>query len=460
MLPQWPCAGLALLLAACTTGAVPAPAQPPPAARSVTADVALLTFDSAWSRIAHTHYDTAWAGVDWPAVRDELRPRAASARTIGELRAVIVRMLERLGESHFVLIPAEAAEAADALGHDREAAGHVAGDAGLRVRLVDGELLVWQVDPGGPAAAAGVRTGWSVEAIGGRPLRPRLEHLEGLPAAEQRLARLRLQFQVHAELEGDVGAQRRLRLRDGSGRSRDIVLVLRQSPGELVRFGSLPPMRASLSHERVALDARCVGLIRMNVWMVPLMPAFDRAIDATRDCAGMVIDLRGNPGGVAGMVMGTAGHFIDDTVALGVMRTRTSELRLRANPRRVAADGRAVAPYAGPVAILVDELTVSTSELFAAGLQGVGRARVFGSRSAGQALPAMLARLPTGDVLMHAIADYTGPGGVRIEGDGVLPDVLVKPTRTALLAGVDPALDAALDWIRRTTANLDGENGP
>jgi carboxyl-terminal processing protease len=172
----------------------------------------------------------------------------------------------------------------------------------------------------------------------------------------------------------------------------------------------------------------------------------------------MVIDLRGNPGGVAGMIMGTAGHFIDDTVALGVMRTRTSELRFRANPRRVAADGRAVAPYAGPVAILVDELTVSTSELFAAGLQGVGRARVFGSRSAGQALPAMLARLPTGDVLMHAIADYTGPGGVRIEGDGVLPDVHVEPTRAALLAGVDPALDAALDWIRRTTANPDGEN--
>jgi hypothetical protein len=46
--------------------------------------LALLTFDSAWSRIATTHYDTAYGGVDWPASATELRPRAAAARTLGD----------------------------------------------------------------------------------------------------------------------------------------------------------------------------------------------------------------------------------------------------------------------------------------------------------------------------------------------------------------------------------------
>jgi carboxyl-terminal processing protease len=146
--------------------------------------------------------------------------------------------------------------------------------------------------------------------------------------------------------------------------------------------------------------------------------------------------------------MGTAGHFLSDTLPLGFMRSRSGPpLRFKANPRRVRADGTPVEPYAGPLAILTDEMSASTSEFFAAGLQGVGRARVFGGNSAGQALPAMLIRLPTDDVLMHVMADFTGPRGVRIEGRGVQPDVPVPDTRQDLLAHRDAPLHAALAWI-------------
>jgi carboxyl-terminal processing protease len=154
--------------------------------------------------------------------------------------------------------------------------------------------------------------------------------------------------------------------------------------------------------------------------------------------------------------MGTAGHFLNDTLPLGYMRARgvgnrVSELRFKANPRRVRPDGSRVEPYAGPLAILTDEMSASTSEFFAAGLQGVGRARVFGSNTAGQALPAAIIRLPTDDMLMHVFADFTGPGGVRIEGRGVQPDEVVPDTRADLLAGRDAPLRAALAWITGAT---------
>ena len=103
--------------------------------------------------------------------------------------------------------------------------------------------------------------------------------------------------------------------------------------------------------------------------------------------------------------------------------------------------------FAGPVAILTDEMTASTSEIFAGGLQALRRARVFGATSSGQALPSLMPRLPNGDVLLHAIADMIGPGGVRWEGPGVVPDTPAPVTREALLAGRDPALDAAVAWI-------------
>lgn len=406
--------------------------------------LALLTFDSAWSRIATTHYDTAFGGVDWHGARDELRPRAAAATTLAGLRRVIDELLQRLGESHYVLIPHEVA---DALEEGRGVEPAVSGEAGLQVRLVDDAFVVWRVDEDGAAARAGIRPGWTLLGVDGRELASQVAALRALPPTEQRTALTRLLYQANAALTGESGQSMRLQLVNAERDTVESGIVLRPTRGEMVRFGNLPPVMALLHHEQIATDAGCIGLIRLNVWVVPLVPAFDRGLDTMRGCAGIIVDLRGNPGGVAGMIMGTAGHFLSDTLPLGFMRTRTSRLRFKANPRRVRADGSAVTPYAGPLAILVDEMSASTSEFFAAGLQGVGRARVFGTPTAGQALPALMVRLPTNDVLMHVIADFTGPGGVRIEGRGVVPDVAITSTRSDLLEGRDAPLRAALDWI-------------
>lgn len=74
------------------------------------AELPLATFDTAWSIIQRTHWDTTYNGVNWLAVRDELRPRAAAAQTRGALRAVLSDMLSRLGQSHFAVIPQELAD--------------------------------------------------------------------------------------------------------------------------------------------------------------------------------------------------------------------------------------------------------------------------------------------------------------------------------------------------------------
>jgi carboxyl-terminal processing protease len=420
------------------------PSAAAPASRSVDTRLALLTFDSAWSRIAHTHYDTAFNGVDWVGVRDELRPRAAQAATLRELRAVISEMLGRLGESHFTLIPAEAR---DLLSANPAGARSISGSAGFQVRLVEGDLLVSRVQPGSAAADAGVRTGWTLVSVDGRPVATRVAALAALPGAERRTSLTGMLYGANAELAGAVGTAIEVRFRDERGNQVDRALELRQVAGEVVQFGNLPPVLAALEHELLPAGSGCVGVIRLNVWMGTLGPAFDRAIDEVRRCDGVVIDLRGNPGGLAGMVMGTAGHFLNDTLVLGHMQQRTTALRLKANPRRVSADGSLVEPFSGPLAIIIDEMSASTSEVFAAGLQGVGRARVFGAPSAGQALPAHVVRLPTGDVLMHVIANFTGPHGARIEGHGVVPDVPATSSREDLLAGRDVPMLYAFDWI-------------
>jgi carboxyl-terminal processing protease len=61
----------------------------------------------------------------------------------------------------------------------------------------------------------------------------------------------------------------------------------------------------------------------------------------------------------------------------------------------------------------------------------------------------MATKLPTGDVLMHVVADFVAPDGSRIEGRGVTPDMVVPLVRRDILARRDAPLEAAFDWIDR-----------
>jgi len=150
--------------------------------------------------------------------------------------------------------------------------------------------------------------------------------------------------------------------------------------------------------------------------------------------------------------MGISGYFVNERVTLGVMKTRDGELRFVANPRLVNASGERVEAFNGPLAILVDSMSGSASECFAGGMQSIGRARIFGQTSMGQALPALFDRLPNGDLLIHAYGDFVTATGTRLEGRGVIPDESVPLERADLLAGRDRTMEAALAWIDRSSA--------
>ena len=103
--------------------------------------------------------------------------------------------------------------------------------------------------------------------------------------------------------------------------------------------------------------------------------------------------------------------------------------------------------FKGPVAILMDGSSGSTAEIFAGGMQDIKRARIFGSRSMGAALPSVIEKLPNGDGFQYAVANYISQGGSTLEGRGVIPDQEVVLTRESLLSGRDPVLAAAVEWI-------------
>lgn len=407
---------------------------------------ALETFDAVWTIVRDTHFDPTFNGVDWDAARTEFRPRAAAASSPTELRAVLHQMLGRLGQSHFSVLPGVVSEASG------PGAPVGAATPGFDVRVVGDQVLVTKVDPASGAHSAGVRPGWRLTAIGGKPVAELLERLEDAP--EDRVRRLEAWRSLQSRLRGADGSELSVTFEDGAGASVSKTIARWQPQGQAVTVGNLPTMFVQVTNEkRLTPAGRPAGVIGFNVWMATVDRPFQLAIDEHRGDSGIVIDLRGNPGGLAAMMMGLAGHFIGERDSLGTMKTRDNELKFTVNPRLVNARGERVDVFAGPVAILVDSLSASASECFTGGMQSLKRVRVFGERTMGAALPSQFDRLPNGDVFIHATADFVTSDGTRLEGRGVIPDQLVPLRRQDLLKGQDAALEAALAWIDQASSS-------
>lgn len=382
------------------------------------------TFEKVWSTIRDQHWETKPGGLDWDAVHREFRPRVEAAENAEAARAIMREMLARLHQTHFTVVPA----VAYANGNGNQGGD---GSPGFDIRVLNGRVIVVE------AEQSIIRPGTEMVSADGVKLAPLAAQL----AADPAISGLTLHRAILQQLTGQPGTKKKFEVLDGAGVMTSLDVTLTEARGNLAGFGNLPPQHVWFEFKRIGNS----GYVRFNEFLdlVRMMAQFSKAINDCAQCDGLVIDLRGNPGGIGAMAMGMAGFLTDKAdLRLGTMYMRGAALNFVINPRAGA--------YAGPVAILVDGLSASTSEIFAGGLQDIGRARVFGTRTAGAALPSVFTRLPNGDGFQYAVANYISQGGKALEGNGVTPDVEVKLSRESLLAGQDTVLEAALDWIRRT----------
>ena len=408
--------------------------------------VAIASFDSLWSIVRNTYVDTAFVSTRWVAVRDSLRPRAERVVTRGELDRLLSETLHTIPDSHFYIIPKRVATD-DSTDEKRSGRGFT----GLAVRVAENDVVAWRVEAGSPAAAAGLKTGQIVKRIGDKHPDVMLQRVRAMPEKARPRAMSELLHGLNNSLMPPAGDSVTVEI-DDAGKKTVRRLTAVAAKGRVSQYGNLPPIAGLVRWSRIPVDGgKCVGTVGFNIWLPALVPDLEVAVDSATICSGVIVDLRGNSGGVGAMVMGFGGYFVDSVQSLGTMRMRQLSLKFVINPQLSRNDGSHMAPYIGPVAILVDPMTASTSEIFATGMQRIGRARVFGERSAGAALPALMKRLPSGDVFVHAIADFTDPDGRRIEGAGAVPDEEVPLSIKDLLDGRDGALDAAVRWISVST---------
>ncbi len=401
------------------------------------------SFETVWKTVLDNHWDPQMGGLDWQAVHDELRPNIEAATTMSQARQIMTSMLDRLHQTHFGVFPGDLykeLDTPDSSGGKGSGGGSRSGNPGIDLRVLEGHAVVTSVEPGSPAASRGVKAGWEIVRVNAREMAPVLAGIRE-QFSTSTLLDIRLTRSVLSRLQGKSGSTVQLDFLDGRDQAVSLNLERTQPRGRIASLGNFPGDYFWAEWRKVRPD---VAYVRFNQFMDPetLTKTVEESVKGCRDCSGFVIDVRGNPGGIGGLAMGVAGWFIDQSgLQLGTEYLRGTTLKFVVFPRPQ--------PFRGPLAVLVDGCSASTAEIFAGGLKDVRRARVFGTRTAGAALPSIVTRLPNGDGFQYAIANYVSQGGKPLEGIGVIPDEEVRLTRHQLLEGQDSVLEAALDWIQK-----------
>lgn len=402
---------------------------PPERSKSLTENQSRLfvaSFDEMTRMIEESFWDPDYLEECWGELKADCREEVRSANSAKEARSAMRKLLASLEMSHFGLIPDSASQELSGSPSD--------GEAGMILRVSDGRAIVVRLEEGGAAELAGIQPGDEILKVGERDLAPRIKEW-----GESGSRYLPIQA-LKSACSGEPGTEREYLVR-GPEEDRVVTLTFQEPSDEYPRVGMGNISPVPLVMEKRILEDNILYL-RLNMFLGPMqvMPWFQSAIQEHKDAKGMIFDLRGNPGGLGLMACGLAGWLIEDAgIELGTMKTKATEMNFVVNPR---IDG-----WVKPVALLIDEGSASTSEIMAQGLRDIGRVRLFGRTTAGAALPSVLVKLPNGDILQYAMADYVSVSGKRMEGVGVEPDEIIEVDPDQIREFGDPALTRAAYWI-------------
>ena len=391
-------------------------------------------FDFVWETIRDHYYDPKLHGADWNAARAHYLPLAMQAADDEAFWDVLDRMTGELRDAHTrVESPTRVAL--------RKLDQVIS--LGVSFVPVTGGLAVSSVHTDSDAWWAGVRPGMTLATIEGEDANAAYRRLmaETRFDSTERSRHLRAMRRITA---GAEGSKVRLGFQRGDGTRFEVDLARRRIT-----------TRAFASH-RVLPSG--FGYLRLTQWTLGVMPRAMEGLDALKSTPGLVIDLRGNPGGSLHTVNAMLGRFFEKKTQLGRVLTRSGKpisllfgtVEVIKLTNEVSGDPAA---YNGPVVILVNATSGSGSEFFAATMQAAGRAVIAGEPSCGCLLGFLgYARIPGGAELAYSEVGFVMSNGKRIEGEGVIPDHHVPLTLDDLRVGRDRTLEQAQEILRAMTA--------
>ncbi|MFH1142664.1 MAG: S41 family peptidase [Candidatus Uhrbacteria bacterium] len=282
---------------------------------------------------------------------------------------------------------------------------------GAEIGIKDDQLQVVAPLPDTPAMVAGLMTGDKIFQING-----------------QDTSSMSLEEAV-MNIRGTKGTSVTLTIgREGQTELLEIVIV-----------------RDEISIDSLRWKIRDDGIAEINLFFFnqDTSELFSEAVNEiiTSDVDGIILDLRGNPGGLLSMAVAVAQEWTGQQV---VVQEKIQEENSAFNGRGSARLGDI------PTVVLVNGGSASASEIVAGALQDYGLATIVGMQTFGKGSVQDFRQLPDGSAVKLTIAEWLTPNGRTIHEIGITPDVVIDYTIEDFYAGIDPQLEIATQIIQGT----------
>lgn len=386
---------------------------------------ALLAFETVIKTMKSNYFDQSYNGLEWDKLVAETRSKISAEKDSAKAYNEIKVLLKKLGHSHLEFSPPYEIKAMEE--NNKLKASGSPKELPFQFELYEDQLLITKVDAKSDAYQAGLRPGMLVQQIADMKVK---DLIKIYPVHAQFFIPLFRYPEETIQLQGVNHKKEPFQLK----------FKLEFFKGKLLALGNIQGYPGEF--ESKILDSN-IGYVRFNIFLPEPVTNAVKAIKSMKDCKGIIIDLRNNPGGAGILSCALAKEFCEKNYLLGTQHTTAdngvAELRFPVQAQKE--------PIKSKVVILINGSSASTSEILAIGMQENKSAIIVGTKSPGLALPSLILNLDDGSIFQYPIADFKTPNNKSLEGLGVKPDYEVKLSPEKLAEGQDDQINKAIEII-------------
>jgi C-terminal processing protease CtpA/Prc len=332
------------------------------------------------------------------------------------------------------------------------------GAPALRLEKIEGQAVVMSVRDVSESEAMGPSSGTVILAVDGIPVREALARVPAwLVAAASPRAR---EYESYRHLlYGRSGTTVRVLFQNEGGApflvelEREVIDIGYDDDSD---EGEEDPIADEIYLPSEMTDDG-IGYVRLLGFDgKPLVERFDEVMDELQDAKGIILDLRENRGGYLEAGLDVVGRFFPEAETIG----KSCEAVRHADGRREEVCHVQIAlpqqhVYRGPLAVLINQRTYSAGEIVAHALCDSGRARCFGTRTAGETDCVRRQFLP-GAIVQRSVCEFRTESGQSLFGIGVTPHVEIEKTLDDVRSYRNPVREVAEAWLRSPEAEKIG----
>jgi carboxyl-terminal processing protease len=391
-------------------------------ANNLSAEQRLQNFEALWSLIDANYAHFKLKSIDWTEVHRRYLSRLNLVKNDDDFYLLMFQLVNELKDTHSWL------------------------DNYRDPLLADVSDMPIDIFRGRPFVIAGARAGWEVISVDGMSPKDKMESLR--PYLRGTSSTRAFQRQASRSLlAGKEGENVSLTLRSPDGRIETESLV------RTGRKRNPPAQRAPgyLTRQRFVhfgLHPSGVGYIKIESFngREEITQEFDRALESLREAPALILDIRDNQGGFGHSEI--AGRFVQKRVRVGFDYLRNGPGHTDFSRREEYLAPSGAWQYTRPVALLVNDVTGSASDLFANELRSAGRVITLGTTTHGNLSGvAVFAVLPCGLVVRISNGYVSDAKDRPIEVNGNTPDIAVDLDIQDYLSGRDPVLERAVEAV-------------